>query len=50
MPQLYEKIKEQYVKKGKPYDKAQSIAAAVYNHIRSMHPSMQKLSNKKNAK
>lgn len=50
MPALYEKIRDAYVKKGKSYDKAQSIAAATYNKIRSMHPSLQKLSNKKNAK
>ena len=49
MPAVYEKIRDQYVKKGVPYDKAQSIAAATYNVIRKKHPSMAKLSNKPNA-
>lgn len=45
MPELYEKIKSEYVKKGVPYDKAQSIAAATYNTIKKKHPSMPKLDN-----
>lgn len=47
MPAIYEKIRDQYVNKGVDYDKAQSIAAAVYNTIRKKHPNMKKLSNKK---
>lgn len=50
MPKLYENIKSEYIKKGKSYDKAQSIAAAIYNKIRSSHPLMAKLSNKKGTK
>lgn len=46
MPQLYEKIRDAYAKKGVPYDKAQAIAAATYNTIRRNHPGMAKLSNK----
>lgn len=30
MPALYEKIRDQYAAKGKPYDKAQEIAARTY--------------------
>lgn len=50
MPAIYEKIRDQYAKKGVPYDKAQAYAAATYNKIRSTHPAMKKLSNKKGAK
>lgn len=31
MPKEYTDIRDSLVKEGKPYDKAQSIAAAVYN-------------------
>jgi hypothetical protein len=50
MPKLYEKIRDDYVKKGVPYDKAQAIAAATYNTIRKKHSGMPKLSNKKEKK
>jgi len=50
MPQVYEKIRDEYVKKGVPYDQAQSYAAATYNKIRKSHPGMEKLSNKPDKK
>lgn len=38
MPPLYEKIRDQYVAKGKPYDKAQAIAAATYRKLTGKDP------------
>ena len=35
MPRQYTAIRDKQVKKGVPYDKAQSSAAAIYN---SLHP------------
>lgn len=46
MPALYEKIKKQYIAKGKSEDKAQEIAARIYNKVRSKKKSLPKLSNK----
>lgn len=50
MPKIYESIRDQYVKNGVSYDKAQAIAAATYNTIRRKHPGMAKLSNKPEGK
>lgn len=50
MPAAYEAIKAQYEKKGNSIKESKTIAAKIYNHLRSMHPTMQKLSNKKNEK
>lgn len=50
MPKLYEEIRDQYVKKGMSYDKAQSIAAATYNTIRRKNSALPKLSNKTETK
>lgn len=49
MPQVYEKIRDKLSKKMN-YDEAQKHAAMIYNALRRKHPSMQKLSNKKNSK
>jgi hypothetical protein len=38
MPKQYEKIRDYEVKKGVPYDEAQSIAAATYNKQHPDHP------------
>jgi hypothetical protein len=50
MPEMYEKIRDQYVKKGVDYDTAQSYAAATYNKIRKKHPNMPKLDSGYHAK
>jgi hypothetical protein len=50
MPKMYENIRNAYVKDGKSYDEAQSIAAATYNKYRKSHPSAEKLSNKPEVK
>lgn len=46
MPKVYETIRDEYIKKGYSYDKAQSVAAATYNKMRAKNPSMEPLSNK----
>lgn len=33
MPALYEKLRDQYTAKGKPYDKAQEIAARTFYRL-----------------
>jgi len=48
MPALYQKIRDQYLKKGLPAKEAKTIASKTYNKIKSEHPEkkMAKLSNK----
>ena len=50
MPEIYEKIKKDAIKKGMTEDNAQEKAAKIYNWLRRMHPSMAKLNNKKGTK
>lgn len=46
MPAIYEKIRDEYRKKGKPLADAKTIAAKIYNSLRDKKPSLPKLSNK----
>lgn len=48
MPAQYEAIRDKAVKQGMTYNAAQTKAAKIYNWMRNKHPSMAKLSNKKN--
>lgn len=50
MPKQYEAIRDKCLKKGGSAKSCKTKAAKIYNSIRSKHPSMPKLSNKKNAK
>jgi len=50
LPQVYEKIKADQLKKGLSLKAAKTHAAKIYNWLRSKHPSMEKLSNKPESK
>jgi hypothetical protein len=50
MPKLYETIRDKCIKNGGSSKACKTKAAKIYQSIRKKHPSMPKLSNKKNAK
>lgn len=49
MPELYEKIRDDYIRKGKSLKKAKEIAAKTYNSIRNKKPSLPPLNPKHKA-
>lgn len=50
MPKAYESIRDKCIKSGGSSKYCKTKAAKIYNSIRAKHPSMPKLSNKKNTK